>query len=618
MERCKDMTDGLPHDPPWGCLAPRLESRDFTLGRSDANQLAIVVPTLEPADSAPTKNSPSLSTTKADRGDRKRHRQQPDDVIAIGISHIAPAAPSIETCSRVISGHYAVAGDVDVIPAGEPLSRPPLFRKEDGPLWIAGKAVLCIVFSPAIVVYIIYDCGPEMRAAMQHVITAIAQGVHRYMLRPLLYGTSAVACVAIEVACEVVCGLSASVADVVTAIGHVSHRHMLLPLYHGMLLPLYHGTTAVAVGVWRGVCVVANGVRYAVIAIHRHALVPLYHGSVTVATGLQHAAVSTSQALHRYMLLPLYRGTVTVANGILRAIATTAAAALRYILVPLYRGTTAVASRVWRGVCMVMNGVWYLLVASGQASHRYLLVPLYKGTVKVAEGVLWGVCLIIDLTIVLPCEGLVWISRRAHQHVLSPLHYRVLVPLFHGTSAALRGVWRTVCLVTNGAWHLTTAAARGVHRNILRPLYHGTVAVVSGVWRGVCFIANGIRYALVETALAAHRYLLVPLLHGTRLVVGAVVSVVLRPAGLVIKHCAAGTAQVTAAAAKSIRSGSRVVTRRVHAGAQAVADVARGASTQVKKAGDATSQNVRAAAKSMRGAARDVRDAVWPSRSRRA
>jgi len=452
------------------------------------------------------------------------------------------------------------------VPSGEPVQRPPLFREEDGVLVRASKVVVYIVLSPAIGLYIVYDNAGSILEWTVRVVRRGAEGLaqvvlycgagvgylldkvlYRRVLLPLASGCEATARALYSYVLRPVGSMIVAVASacadalrwtlrVTLSSGEGASRW----LHGNLLVPLFNGACAGVRSLWRGGCLVADGLR-------RYLLVPVFEGAAAVARGL-----------HRLIVVPLYNGALAVLDGVSQVVRSVG------------RGVVWVGQGLVTGVCRVASGL-----------HAYILVPLYHGTaaiiIAVGHGVGWvagalwrGTAAVIYGTL----TGVAWAVERLWQggcFVAGGLHRHILVPLYHGVLAAGKGVWDYVLSPTG----------KGIWNFVLLPTYKGVVAVARGVRTLTLSVGKGIQ----SVGKGIHRHVVLPAYHaavsvGKGVYVGAVAAgnatadCVVKPVGRAMSYSvrAVGSAVAGAAvaAARGIASVASAVAGAVKATASAL------------------------------------------------
>ena len=442
---------------------------------------------------------------------------------------------------------------------GIAVSRPPLFREDDTWLLCAGKVVFYVVLSPFITCYIIYDnwpSGPSLRelaSAGLRQLNNIANSIE-------------LSCVWIHR------NMTAPASDAIVA----AVRCTLRSLHNCILQPIWRGVCVVTEGVWCYVAMPAwRGIELLADGINRFVLAPAWHGAcgfsnrlgriLRVATNTTAKGLRLSLTwLHIRILVPLRTKLDMALKNVWNATTLVATALNRFILLPPWHGFCSVVKHLWRGLCIAADGVYTI----ARLTHRSVLRPSWRALCTVAGGMWKGACSLVTHT----CRAI----------------------LRMGTSS-----WRCACVLASGTRH-----------QVLVPLYFWLLRYVvipvdryalTPAWRGVCLVGRAVKIGAYKVFLG--------LAAGGATGLRWVYRRGLAPIGKVVSFMA----NVLSSA---VRRGAEHVAKATSTAAVAMASIVKKGAMTVKRAASSMSKMARAAAKEVKGvvtsAAQLVREAATP------
>jgi len=289
----------------------------------------------------------------------------------------------------------------------------------------------------------------------------------------------------------------------------------------------------------------ASGVSYGVgmvaEALHKYVLVPIGAGIVSTVRALWHSMAFIAVQTHAHLLLPGWHSACHVVVSLWGGACSLAAGVLQRMLVPLHRWTSALLGGIARGVgfvgsmlrrgasaaadlvhrCLLVplghflsyagyvitytiDGIWLGLCGVGTVLHSRILVPLYHGTVAALASIAHGATSIVIA---------VWNGGCA---LINGVCGYALLPLYHGAATLVNGVVNGAACVARGLWHGACTVVSGLHSMALVPLYHGAAALVNGVVNGVACVSRGLWHGACTVVSGLHSVVLVPLYHGLK------------------------------------------------------------------------------------------------------
>ena len=497
---------------------------------------------------------------------------------------LVAGAPTDTTTRRVLEAH-------DLVPAGEPVQRPPLILESDGLLKRTGKVVLYVVLSPLIAIYIVVDNVPAALAGawkmLERAMSRLGEGL-LFTVEQLARGVAAGA---------------RMVGKAIAALEDAVAKYVIVPLFNGAAFVLKQTGRAVS---------------WTADMIHQFVLTPLAKGAavtgralVTVIQATFEGLSMVAEALASYVLEPMLRAGyalgVVVNRTVLKPLGEGVAKVLEVTLNGIGKVLEAAASVTGWTLHYTFKGIgWTLhytfkgmswvggcLYDVGAVTHKRVLVPLYHAAVAVGDVIAAGLLVTAD----------------AVERALKA----VLVPLYHGIQATFRAVGKLL----HGVWSGVCNIGKTLHKRVLVPLHHGVTALLEAIGKGAAYTARGVYDYLLKPIGTLIQTVAIALRDAGKSIASAVGRVivsladrvhqhVLKPIGHVLAAAAAVTTVVIIGVAGAVAKGAKATGGVVKAAGKAVAKGAKDISGAIADGARATSKNIKGAARAVSKFVKDM------------